>query len=426
MISASRAYQNNVEVMNTSKDLMLATLRLGQSNAARSATGTIMTTTNTNNTTDPYAVINGNKTRPTHDEEQRARPERVPEADDRAAEEPGPDEAAGPLAVHEPARAVQPGDEHAEHGEIHRRASPTRCAPRRCSTARASMGHHILARRQRTPSKPPAARSRARSMRPKGIYGAEGRGEGRGRHAGAHVRPRKARRGPQQLHLGRHQHEHGRRRRRRHLQLRDRGQRRRRDRLARPACSYSKRRRASRIDPSTGSPHPEHQRRRHRRRATSAASSDALPNTFQGDTKCLSVLRSPASTPPPSDLTVTANNIANVATTGFKGSRAEFADLFATSQQGVSATAIGNGVKRRERLAAVLPGQHRLHRQQPGPRDERPGLLRHERQRRAVLLARRRVPGEQRRLRGERQAASACRCIRRSPTAASTPAACRT
>jgi len=30
MISASRAYQNNVEVMNTSKEMMLATLRLGQ------------------------------------------------------------------------------------------------------------------------------------------------------------------------------------------------------------------------------------------------------------------------------------------------------------------------------------------------------------------------------------------------------------
>ena len=30
MISASRAYQNNVEVMNTSKDLLLATLKLGQ------------------------------------------------------------------------------------------------------------------------------------------------------------------------------------------------------------------------------------------------------------------------------------------------------------------------------------------------------------------------------------------------------------
>ncbi len=30
MISASRAYQDNVEVMNTSKSLMLATLKLGQ------------------------------------------------------------------------------------------------------------------------------------------------------------------------------------------------------------------------------------------------------------------------------------------------------------------------------------------------------------------------------------------------------------
>jgi len=30
MISASRAYQSNVEVLNTSKQLMLATLRLGQ------------------------------------------------------------------------------------------------------------------------------------------------------------------------------------------------------------------------------------------------------------------------------------------------------------------------------------------------------------------------------------------------------------
>lgn len=30
MISASRAYQNNVEVMNTSKEMLMATLRLGQ------------------------------------------------------------------------------------------------------------------------------------------------------------------------------------------------------------------------------------------------------------------------------------------------------------------------------------------------------------------------------------------------------------
>ena len=45
-----------------------------------------------------------------------------------------------------------------------------------------------------------------------------------------------------------------------------------------------------------------------------------------------------------SDLNVTANNIANANTTGFKGSRAEFADVFA-----VGAQQIGNGV----RLASV-------------------------------------------------------------------------
>ncbi len=44
------------------------------------------------------------------------------------------------------------------------------------------------------------------------------------------------------------------------------------------------------------------------------------------------------------DLSVTANNLANVSTTGFKGSRAEFGDLFASTQRGVSATAVGNGV----------------------------------------------------------------------------------
>lgn len=45
------------------------------------------------------------------------------------------------------------------------------------------------------------------------------------------------------------------------------------------------------------------------------------------------------------DLSVTANNIANSSTTGFKGSRTEFADLFAVSPFGVSNTATGNGVK---------------------------------------------------------------------------------
>jgi flagellar hook protein FlgE len=50
-----------------------------------------------------------------------------------------------------------------------------------------------------------------------------------------------------------------------------------------------------------------------------------------------------------SDLNVTANNIANVSTNGFKGSRTEFADLFAVSLQGVSSNASGSGV----RVAAV-------------------------------------------------------------------------
>ena len=45
------------------------------------------------------------------------------------------------------------------------------------------------------------------------------------------------------------------------------------------------------------------------------------------------------------DLNVTSNNLANVGTTGFKESRAEFADLFAQTQEGVSRTAVGNGVQ---------------------------------------------------------------------------------
>ena len=37
-----------------------------------------------------------------------------------------------------------------------------------------------------------------------------------------------------------------------------------------------------------------------------------------------------------SDLNVTANNIANTSTNGFKGSRTEFADLFAVSRRATS------------------------------------------------------------------------------------------
>ncbi len=42
------------------------------------------------------------------------------------------------------------------------------------------------------------------------------------------------------------------------------------------------------------------------------------------------------------DLSVTSNNLANAATVGFKGSRTEFSDLFASTQEGAIAT--GNGV----------------------------------------------------------------------------------
>jgi flagellar hook protein FlgE len=45
------------------------------------------------------------------------------------------------------------------------------------------------------------------------------------------------------------------------------------------------------------------------------------------------------------DLAVTANNIANTGTTGFKGSRVQFAELFSVSATGVSNTTAGNGVR---------------------------------------------------------------------------------
>ncbi len=45
------------------------------------------------------------------------------------------------------------------------------------------------------------------------------------------------------------------------------------------------------------------------------------------------------------DLSVTSNNIANSATTGFKFSRAEFGDIYAVSPFGNNPTAVGNGVQ---------------------------------------------------------------------------------
>ncbi|HZX72368.1 MAG TPA: flagellar hook protein FlgE [Rhodanobacter sp.] len=46
-----------------------------------------------------------------------------------------------------------------------------------------------------------------------------------------------------------------------------------------------------------------------------------------------------------SDLNVIANNIANANTTGFKGSRAEFADVFAVTGLNLNSTAVGSGAR---------------------------------------------------------------------------------
>ncbi|SDS67312.1 flagellar hook protein FlgE [Halopseudomonas xinjiangensis] len=45
-----------------------------------------------------------------------------------------------------------------------------------------------------------------------------------------------------------------------------------------------------------------------------------------------------------SDLNITGNNIANAGTVGFKGSRAEFADVYAASVLGTGSNAVGSGV----------------------------------------------------------------------------------
>jgi flagellar hook protein FlgE len=45
------------------------------------------------------------------------------------------------------------------------------------------------------------------------------------------------------------------------------------------------------------------------------------------------------------DLEVTANNIANTGTTGFKGARAEFAELFNAAGPNLSSSQVGSGVR---------------------------------------------------------------------------------
>ena len=45
------------------------------------------------------------------------------------------------------------------------------------------------------------------------------------------------------------------------------------------------------------------------------------------------------------ELQILANNIANSKTRGFKESRGEFSDIFATSSLGATSTAVGSGVR---------------------------------------------------------------------------------
>lgn len=45
------------------------------------------------------------------------------------------------------------------------------------------------------------------------------------------------------------------------------------------------------------------------------------------------------------DLEVSGNNIANASTVGFKESRAEFADVYASTALGSGSNAVGNGVR---------------------------------------------------------------------------------
>ena len=75
-------------------------------------------------------------------------------------------------------------------------------------------------------------------------------------------------------------------------------------------------------------------------------------------------------------LSVIGNNIANVNTVGFKGSRTEFADLLSAQGGGGSAGKIGLGDAHRQHQRVVHPGQHREHRPADRPRDRGQRLLR--------------------------------------------------
>ncbi len=106
------------------------------------------------------------------------------------------------------------------------------------------------------------------------------------------------------------------------------------------------------------------------------------------------------------DLNVTANNIANSSTTGFKQSRAEFADMFAVSPYGVNRNATGNGVKVAAVSQQFTQGNINTTNNSMDLALSGQGFFVLERRRLDGVQPRRRVPAEQRRLCREQSGAA--------------------
>ena len=122
-----------------------------------------------------------------------------------------------------------------------------------------------------------------------------------------------------------------------------------------------------------------------------------------------------------SDLSVTANNIANANTTGFKASRV-----------GIRRRVRGRRAEHRQRCrhvvgdAGVLAGRRRLHRSRPRPRDQRRGLLHDERSRRHRRIRAPARSASTATATSSTISSSGCRSSRSPATARSTRARCPT
>ena len=67
------------------------------------------------------------------------------------------------------------------------------------------------------------------------------------------------------------------------------------------------------------------------------------------------------------DLNVTANNIANSSTNGFKESRAQFVEVFAVGSEAIAENVTGSGVRMSAVAQQFSQGNIDFHRQQFGP-----------------------------------------------------------